>query len=87
VTAEAQIRETHVGHVRPGHPGGCRRADALVIVIGAAGHTDLPRIPLGGVWHGLLHLSRRRLLIVPRRTSDHAAPEPTAAQAAQPVAV
>jgi nucleotide-binding universal stress UspA family protein len=85
VTAEAQIHETHVGHVARAILEAADQHDAQIIVIGAAGHTDLPHIPLGGVSHRLLHLSRRPVLIVPRRAPAAAAPAASAAEAAQPV--
>jgi nucleotide-binding universal stress UspA family protein len=49
VTADSEIRQTHVGHVARAVLEAADQHDAWVIVIGAAGHTDLPHIPLGGV--------------------------------------
>jgi len=87
VTADSEIRETHVGHVARAILEAADQHDAWVIVIGAAGHTDLPHIPLGGVSHRLLHLSRRPVLIVPRHAPvAAAAPRPAAAETARPVA-
>jgi nucleotide-binding universal stress UspA family protein len=85
VTADSEIREAHVGHIARTILKAADQHGAQVIVIGAAGHTDLPHVPLGGVSHRLLHLARRPVLIVPRRAPAQAAPADAASETAQPV--
>jgi nucleotide-binding universal stress UspA family protein len=66
LTADAEIRETNVGHVARSILEAADEHDVRVIVLGSGGRTDLPHIPFGSVAHRLLHLARRPVLIVPR---------------------
>ncbi len=87
VTAESEIRETHVGHIARAIATAADEHDARVIVVGSSHHTDLPHLPLGSVSHRLLHLARRPVLIVPRGSAARAASAPAAASAVgEPVA-
>lgn len=69
VTAEAEIRETHVGHVARAIVDAADEHDARFLVLGSSGRTDLPHIPLGSVSHRLLHMSRRPVMLVPRHAA------------------
>jgi nucleotide-binding universal stress UspA family protein len=69
VTAEAEIRETHVGHVARAVVDAAEQHDARFLVLGSSGRTDLPHIPLGSVSHRLLHMSRRPVMLVPRQAA------------------
>ncbi|HEY2127239.1 MAG TPA: universal stress protein [Streptosporangiaceae bacterium] len=66
VSAEAEIRETHVGHIAAAVLAAAHDHDARMVVLGSSSRTDLPRIPLGGVATRLLHTARLPVLIVPR---------------------
>jgi len=66
VSAEAEIRDTHVGHIAATILAAAHDHDARMIVLGSSSRTDLPRIPLGGVATRLLHTARLPVLIVPR---------------------
>ena len=66
VSAEAEIRETHVGHIAATILAAAHDHDARMIVLGSSSRTDLPRIPLGRVATRRLHTARRPVLIVPR---------------------
>lgn len=75
VTAEAEIRETHVGHIARAIVDAADQHDARFIVLGSSGRTDLPHIPLGSVSHRLLHMSHRPVMLVPRHPAgQNAAP-------------
>ena len=93
VTAEGEIRETGVGHIARTVLEAADQHDARIVVLGASGRTDLPRLPFGGVSHRLLHLARRPVLVVPRRTvaqprdlAQAQEAQPAAEPAAEPVA-
>ena len=66
VSAEADIRETHVGHIAAAILAAAHDHDARLIVLGSTSRTDLPRIPLGSVATRLLHMATRLVRIVPR---------------------
>jgi len=66
VSAEAEIRETHVGHIAGTILAAAHDHEARMIVLGSSSRTDLPRIPLGGVATRLLHTATLPVLIVPR---------------------
>lgn len=82
ISAKAEIRETHVGHVARAIVEAADEHDASIIVLGSRGRTDLPHVPLGSISHKLLHMARRPVLIVPR----HAAAKDSAAEAGQTAA-
>ena len=71
MTAEAEIRETHVGHIARAIVDVADEYDARFLVLGSSGRTDLPHIPLGSVSHRLLHMSRRPVMLVPRHAAGH----------------
>jgi nucleotide-binding universal stress UspA family protein len=66
VSAEGEIRETHVGHIASAILHAAADHDARLIVLGSSSRTDLPRLPVGSVANRLLHMSTRPVLIVPR---------------------
>jgi nucleotide-binding universal stress UspA family protein len=66
VSAEAEIRETHVGHIAATILAAAHEHEARMIVLGSTSRTDLPRIPLGSVATRLLHTATIPALIVPR---------------------
>jgi nucleotide-binding universal stress UspA family protein len=66
VSAEAEIRDTHVGHIAATILAAAHEHEARMIVLGSTSRTDLPRIPLGSVATRLLHLATIPALIVPR---------------------
>jgi nucleotide-binding universal stress UspA family protein len=66
ITADSEIRETHVGHIARDIVTAADEHDARIIVLGSSGHTDMPLMPFGSVSHRLLHMARRPVLIVPR---------------------
>ncbi|HTT53479.1 MAG TPA: universal stress protein [Streptosporangiaceae bacterium] len=66
VSAEAVIRDTHVGHIAAAILAAAQEYEARLIVLGSSSRTDLPRIPLGSVATRLLHMATRPVLIVPR---------------------
>lgn len=74
VTAEAEIRETHVGHIARAIVDAADQHDARFLVLGAKGRTDLPHIPLGSVSHRLLHMSHRPVMLVPRQPAGQTVP-------------
>jgi nucleotide-binding universal stress UspA family protein len=78
VSAEGEIRETHVGHIAAAIVKAANEHDARIVVLGSSSRTDLPRILLGSVASRLLHMATRPVLIVPRTD--------TPAQAAKTVA-
>jgi nucleotide-binding universal stress UspA family protein len=83
ITAEGEIREAQLGHIAWNILGAADDHDARIIVLGSGGRADLPHLPFGSVSHRLLHLSRRPVLIVPRRWgAKDAEPQPEAAVAA-----
>jgi nucleotide-binding universal stress UspA family protein len=66
VSVEAEIRETHVGHIAAAILAAAHEHDARMVVLGSSSRTDLPRIPLGSVAIRLLHTATLPVLIVPR---------------------
>jgi nucleotide-binding universal stress UspA family protein len=66
VSAEAEIQETHVGHIAGAILAAAHDHAARMIVLGSTSRTDLPRIPLGSVATRLLHTATLPVLIVPR---------------------
>jgi nucleotide-binding universal stress UspA family protein len=73
VSAGAEIRETHVGHIAATILAAAQDHNARLVVLGSTSRTDLPRIPLGSVATRLLHMATRPVLIVPRPdTPPHA---------------
>jgi nucleotide-binding universal stress UspA family protein len=87
VSAEAEVRETGIGHVARTVLEAADRHDARLIVLGASGRADLPHVPFGSVAHRLLHQASRPVLIVPRhRLAPQPATEPArqAAVAVEP---
>jgi nucleotide-binding universal stress UspA family protein len=83
VSAEGEIRETHVGHIAAAILHAAKEHDARLVVLGSSSRTDLPRIPLGSVASRVLHMATRPVLIVPRADA-HA--EPVTSLQAQAVA-
>jgi nucleotide-binding universal stress UspA family protein len=73
VSAEGDIRETHVGHIASAILRAAGDHDARLVVLGSSSRTDLPRTLLGSVASRLLHMSTRPVLIVPR-PDTHADP-------------
>jgi nucleotide-binding universal stress UspA family protein len=65
VHAAGLVREADCGHVAETIIKVAREHDASLIVLGARGHTTLPRIPMIDVATHLLHLSTLPVLIVP----------------------
>lgn len=72
IRASGLIREADTGHVAQTILDAAAELDARLIVLGARGHTGLPRTPLDLATH-LLHLSTQPVLIVP--PALHAAAE------------
>ncbi len=66
VSAEGEIRETHVGHIAATILAAAHDHHARIVVLGSGSRTDLPRIPLGSVATRLLHTATLPVLIVPR---------------------
>ena len=66
VSAEGEIRETHVGHIAATILKAANEHDARLLVLGSSSRTDLPRFLLGSVASRLLHMATRPVLIVPR---------------------
>jgi nucleotide-binding universal stress UspA family protein len=64
IRASGLIREADTGHVAQTILEAAAEFDARVIVLGARGRTDLPRVPFDAATH-LLHLSTLPVLIVP----------------------
>jgi nucleotide-binding universal stress UspA family protein len=77
VRADAEIRETHVGHIAATILAAAEDHDSHLVVLGSTSRTDLPRLPLGSVASRLLHLSTRPVLIVPRPDTPAQAAETT----------
>lgn len=67
IDAEAEIRETHVGHVARTIVEAANQHGARIIVLGSTRSTDLPPIPFGSVSLKVLHLAKRPVIIVPRQ--------------------
>lgn len=82
VKAEAQIRETRVGHIARTIVEAADQLDARIIVLGSTRSTDLPPIPFGSVSLKVLHLAKRPVIIVPRRTLSAAEQAAIAAEQA-----
>ena len=82
ISAEGEIRETHVGHIAAAILKAADEHDARIVVLGSSSRTDLPRMLLGGVASRLLHMSTRPVLIVPRSDTAAEASQPLAATAA-----
>lgn len=68
IDAEAEIRETRVGHIARTIIEAANQHDARIIVLGSTRSTDLPPIPFGSISLKVLHLSKRPVIIVPRQT-------------------
>jgi nucleotide-binding universal stress UspA family protein len=66
ISAEGEIRETHVGHIAAAILRVAKEQDARIVVLGSSSRTDLPRVLLGSVASRLLHMATRPVLIVPR---------------------
>ena len=66
ISAEGEIRETHVGHIAAAVLKAANEHDARLLVLGSSSRTDLPRFLLGSVATRLLHMATRPVLIVPR---------------------
>jgi nucleotide-binding universal stress UspA family protein len=81
VSAEAEIRETHIGHIATAILAAAENHDARLIVLGSTSRTDLPRLPLGSVATRLLHMSTRPALIVPKSYTPAQATEAAGAPA------
>ena len=73
VSAEGEIRETHLGHIARAILHAAQDHDARLVVLGSSSRTDLPRLLLGSVASRLLHIATRPVLIVPREDT-HAEP-------------
>ena len=83
ISAEGEIRETHVGHIAAAILRMAKEQDARIVVLGSSSRTDLPRVLLGSVASRLLHMATRPVLIVPRPdTPTQAAKTAAAATAA-----
>jgi nucleotide-binding universal stress UspA family protein len=83
ISAEGEIRETHVGHIASAILTAANEHDARLVVLGSSSRTDLPRFLLGSVASRLLHMATRPVLIVPRMdTPTQAAKTAVAATAA-----
>ena len=82
VSAEGEIRETHVGHIAGAILKAAGEHDARIVVLGSSSRTDLPRMLLGSVASRLLHMATRPVLIVPRSDTSAEASQPLAAAAA-----
>lgn len=66
VEAEAEIKETLVGHIAKAILQAADEHDARFIVLGSSHSTDLPHLPVGSVALRVLHHSRRPVMVVPR---------------------
>jgi nucleotide-binding universal stress UspA family protein len=82
VSAEGEIRETHVGHIAAAIRRTADEQDARIVVLGSSSRTDLPRVLLGSVASRLLHMATRPVLIVPRSDTPTQAAKTAAAAAA-----
>jgi nucleotide-binding universal stress UspA family protein len=81
VSAQGEIRETHVGHIAAAILHAAGDHEARLVVLGSSSRTDLPRLLLGSVASRLLHMATRPVLIVPR-PDTHAEPARSSAAAA-----
>jgi nucleotide-binding universal stress UspA family protein len=79
VAADAEIRETQLGHIARVILEAADEHNARVIVLGSSGRTDLPFLPFGSVSNRLLHLARRPVMVVPGRLAAEKATEIRAA--------
>jgi nucleotide-binding universal stress UspA family protein len=79
ISADGEIRETHVGHIAAAILKAAGEHDARIVVLGSSSRTDLPRMLLGSVASRLLHMSTRPVLIVPRSDTPTQASQPRAA--------
>ena len=88
ISIEAEIRETHVGHVARTIVQAADDHDARIIVLGSVRSTDLPHLPFGSVSLKVLHLARRPVIVVPGHGTSATAPDPAAEEqiVAAPVA-
>jgi len=82
VSAEGEIRETHVGHIAAAILKAANEHDARIVVLGSSSRTDLPRILLGSVASRLLHMATQPVLIVPRTDTSTPAAKTAATAAA-----
>jgi nucleotide-binding universal stress UspA family protein len=82
VSAEGEIRETHVGHIAAAILKAANEHDAHIVVLGSSSRTDLPRNLLGSVASRLLHMATRPVLIVPRSDTPTQPSQPLATAAA-----
>jgi nucleotide-binding universal stress UspA family protein len=82
VSAEGEIRETHVGHIAAAILKAADEHDARIVVLGSSSRTDLPRFLLGSVASRLLHMATRPVLIVPRTGTPTQAAQMAAATTA-----
>jgi nucleotide-binding universal stress UspA family protein len=82
ISAEGEIRETHVGHLASAILKAANEHDARLLVLGSSSRTDLPRFLLGSVASRLLHMASRPVLIVPRSDTPIQAAKMTAAATA-----
>ena len=64
VSAEGEIRETHLGHIARAILHAAQDHDARLVVLGSSSRTDLPRLLLGSTAHKVIHLSDRPVLVV-----------------------
>jgi nucleotide-binding universal stress UspA family protein len=69
VAAEGQIRAADFGHVARAVLAAADECDARMVVLGSSSRTDLPHLPFGSVSNRLLHMARRPVLIVPRKSA------------------
>lgn len=65
ITADAQIRDAHVGQVAKTIIEAADEHDVRIIVLGSAKCTDLPHVPFGSVSLKVLHLAKRPVMVVP----------------------
>jgi nucleotide-binding universal stress UspA family protein len=78
VSAQAEIRRTHVGSIARAILDVADERAAAMIILGSTSRRDLPRLPFGSVSLRLLHLSDRPVLIVPKGTAAEPVPAPAA---------
>ncbi|HYA52738.1 MAG TPA: universal stress protein [Streptosporangiaceae bacterium] len=82
ISAEGEIRETHVGHIAATILKAASEHDARIVILGSSSRTDLPRFLLGSVASRLLHMATRPVLIVPRMDTPTEAAKTAAATTA-----
>jgi nucleotide-binding universal stress UspA family protein len=75
IRASGLIREADTGHVAQTILAAAAEFDARIIVLGARGRTNLPRVPFDAATH-LLHLSTLPVLIVPSVADGAGRPAP-----------